>query len=64
MAELFIAGQWRSAQAGGTRRITCPADGAHVATVAEGAADDAQRAVSAAREAFDHGAWRSSTAPE
>ncbi|MGB3764771.1 MAG: aldehyde dehydrogenase family protein [Ornithinimicrobium sp.] len=64
MSELFIAGQWRAAQAGGTRTITCPADGSHVVDVAEGTAADAERAVLAAREAFDHGPWRSSSFSE
>ncbi|MGB3593083.1 MAG: aldehyde dehydrogenase family protein, partial [Ornithinimicrobium sp.] len=64
MAELFIAGQWRAAQAGGTRTITCPADGTHVTDVAEATSADAERAVLAAREAFDHGTWRSSSFSE
>ncbi len=64
MAELFIGGQWRSASGSGTRTITCPADGSEVATVSEGSAEDAERAVQAARTAFDAGPWRSTTARE
>lgn len=64
MAELFISGQWRASSGGGTRTITCPADGTHVAGVDEGNAQDAERAVLAAREAFDSGPWRSTTATE
>ncbi len=64
MAELFISGQWRASSGGGTRTITCPADGTHVADVDEGNAQDAERAVLAAREAFDNGPWRSTTATE
>jgi betaine-aldehyde dehydrogenase len=62
MAELFIDGQWRSPEAGGTRTVTCPADGAEVATVSEGTAADAVRAVEAARAAFDRGEWPSTPA--
>jgi betaine-aldehyde dehydrogenase len=39
------------------REIHCPADGSWVADVVEGSADDATRAVAAARTAFDHGVW-------
>ncbi len=64
MAELFISGQWRASSGGGTRTITCPADGTHVVTVDEGNVQDSERAVWAAREAFDSGPWRSTTAGE
>ncbi|MGB7447840.1 MAG: aldehyde dehydrogenase family protein [Ornithinimicrobium sp.] len=64
MAELFIDGQWRAPQAGGTRTITCPADGHEVATVSEATAADAVRAVEAARAAFDQGDWPSTPASE
>jgi betaine-aldehyde dehydrogenase len=59
MSEFFIAGQWRSPRNGGQREIRCPADGSLVATVAEGSLDDVNDAVSAARQAFDAGAWPS-----
>jgi betaine-aldehyde dehydrogenase len=62
MAELFIDGQWRSPEAGGTRTITCPADGTQVTTVSEATAPDAVRAVEAARAAFDRGDWPSTPA--
>jgi betaine-aldehyde dehydrogenase len=62
MGQLYIDGTWRSAADGGVREIRCPADGAFVATVAEGAADDAVAAIQAARRAFDAGDW--STTPE
>jgi betaine-aldehyde dehydrogenase len=57
MSEFFIAGQWRSPRNSGQREIRCPADGSLVATVAEGSPDDVNDAVSAARQAFDAGAW-------
>ena len=57
MPDLYIDGQWCDPVAGGTREIRCPADGTLVATVGEGSAGDVDRAVAAARQAFDHGAW-------
>ncbi|MCI2421783.1 aldehyde dehydrogenase family protein [Saccharopolyspora sp. K220] len=56
-ATLFIDGEWVSAAEGRTREIRCPADGALVATVDEAGPADATRAISAARRAFDDGAW-------
>lgn len=61
MADLFIDGQWRSAHAGGTRDIRCPADGALVRTVDEGDAQDTIDAITAARAAFDAGPWRATS---
>lgn len=57
MATLYIDGEWRSAVAGGTRQICCPADGRPVATVDEAGRDDTVAAIQAARAAFDHGPW-------
>ncbi|MFI7481404.1 aldehyde dehydrogenase family protein [Kocuria sp. M1R5S2] len=54
---LFIDGQWQAAAQGGTRTIVCPADGTEVGTVAEAAAQDTERAIAAARRAFDDGRW-------
>jgi betaine-aldehyde dehydrogenase len=56
--QLYIDGAWRAAAEGGTREIRCPANGEHVATVAEGTAADAEAAVAAARRAYDEGPWR------
>lgn len=56
---LFIDGQWQAAAEGGTRTIVCPADGAEVGTVAEATAQDTERAIAAARRAFDDGRWSS-----
>ncbi|TDD48933.1 aldehyde dehydrogenase family protein [Saccharopolyspora elongata] len=56
-ASLFIDGEWTSAADGRTREIRCPADGSLVATVAEAGPADAERAIAAARRAFDDGAW-------
>ncbi len=61
MASLFINGQWKDSSDGSTREIHCPANGEHVVTVAEGTAEDATKAVAAARTAFDSGPWRETT---
>ncbi|GAB3457062.1 aldehyde dehydrogenase family protein [Kineococcus endophyticus] len=57
MPELFIAGEWRSAAAGGTRDVMNPFDGQVFEVVDEAAAQDAEAAVLAARTAFDEGPW-------
>ncbi|MER7397511.1 aldehyde dehydrogenase family protein [Streptomyces sp. NPDC000151] len=62
MPELFIDGRWQAAAAGGTREIRCPADQTLVAVVDEGDGTDADRAVAAARRAFDTGPWPHTTA--
>ncbi|MDN5791360.1 MAG: aldehyde dehydrogenase family protein, partial [Micrococcales bacterium] len=64
MSELFIDGTWSHATDGATREIHCPADGSHVATVAEGGPVDAEAAVRAARRAFDGGPWPATSSLE
>lgn len=54
---LYINGEWVPAAEGGTRTILCPADGSEVGVVAEATAADTERAIAAARKAFDEGAW-------
>lgn len=61
---LFIDGRWTSAIDGGTREIRCPADGGFVATVDEAAAADTEKAIAAARRAFDAGQWSATSAFE
>ncbi|MBD1592503.1 aldehyde dehydrogenase family protein [Arthrobacter sp. S1_S22] len=63
-ATLYIGGSWTAASDGGTRDIHCPADGELVGSVSEGTAADADRAVEAARAAFDSGAWSGKSALE
>ncbi|MEL4154377.1 aldehyde dehydrogenase family protein [Corynebacterium bovis] len=63
-ASLYIDGRWEAAAAGGTRTITCPADGTTVGTVSEADDADTLRAVAAARRAFDDGAWAATPATE
>ncbi|RKT82089.1 betaine-aldehyde dehydrogenase [Saccharopolyspora antimicrobica] len=60
-ATLFIDGEWAPAADGRTREIRCPADGQLVATVAEGGRADTERAIAAARRAFDEGSWATSS---
>lgn len=54
---LFLEGEWRDAIEGGRREILNPATGEVLATVADGSARDAERAINAARAAFDEGPW-------
>jgi phenylacetaldehyde dehydrogenase len=54
---LFIDGQWVDAASGATFETPNPATGETLATVAEGDAEDIDRAVRAARRAFDDGPW-------
>lgn len=50
--QLLINGQWIEAKSGKTFQVTNPATGETVATVADGAAEDARAAIGSAREAF------------
>ena len=50
--KLFIDGQWTDAASGKTFETPNPATGETLANVAEGDAEDINRAVSAARKAF------------
>jgi phenylacetaldehyde dehydrogenase len=55
--QLFINGQWADAASGKTFETPNPATGATLAHIAEGDAEDINRAVAAARKAFDEGPW-------
>jgi phenylacetaldehyde dehydrogenase len=55
--KLFIGGQWVAAASGQTFDTPNPATGETLAAVAEGDAEDINRAVSAARNALDDGPW-------
>ncbi|MER5525550.1 aldehyde dehydrogenase family protein [Streptomyces sp. NPDC002677] len=55
--QLFIGGRWREAADGARTKVTDPATGQVITTVAEAGADDVDAAVRAAREAFDAGEW-------
>jgi phenylacetaldehyde dehydrogenase len=55
--KLFINGEWTEAASGKTFETPNPATGQTLATVAEGDSEDIDRAVRAARKAFDDGPW-------
>jgi phenylacetaldehyde dehydrogenase len=61
---LFIGGEWVTASSGATREVLDPATGAAISTMANGDAKDVDLAVRAAREAFEHGPWRSMSTAE
>jgi phenylacetaldehyde dehydrogenase len=62
--QLFIDGQWVDAASGKTFDTPNPATGEVLATVAEGDAEDINRAVTAARRAFEDGPWSGMTASD
>ncbi len=62
--QLFINGQWSDAASGKTFETPNPATGETLARVAEGDAEDIDRAVKAARKAFDEGPWSRMTPSE
>jgi len=55
--QLFINGAWVDAQSGETFPTYAPSTGEKIADVAKAGRDDAQKAVEAARKAFDDGPW-------
>jgi acyl-CoA reductase-like NAD-dependent aldehyde dehydrogenase len=57
--KMLIDGKWVPAASGKTFETVNPANGEVVARVAEGDGEDIDRAVKAARRAFDDGAWTS-----
>ncbi|MET0399522.1 MAG: aldehyde dehydrogenase family protein [Longimicrobiaceae bacterium] len=54
---LYIGGEWQDAASGRTFDTVNPATGKVLTQVAEGAAEDVDRAVRAARAAFEGGKW-------
>jgi phenylacetaldehyde dehydrogenase len=62
--QMFINGQWVDAASGKTFETPNPATGETLARVAEGDAEDINRAVRAARSAFDDGPWGRMTPSE
>ena len=61
--QMYIDGQWVDAASGRTFDAMNPATGEAMARVPDAAAPDVDRAVRAARRAFDEG-WRDVTAQE
>src|ERR1700728_2631381 len=62
--QLFINGQWSDAASGKTFETPDPATGETLARIAEGDAEDINRAVKAARKAFEEGPWSRMTPSE
>ena len=62
--QLFVNGQWADAASGRTFETPNPATGENLALIAEGDAEDINRAVQAARSAFDDGPWSKMTPSE
>jgi phenylacetaldehyde dehydrogenase len=56
--KMLIGGQWVEAASGKTFPVYNPATGEEIAQVAEGDKEDIDRAVQAARKAFEEGPWR------
>ena len=63
-SKLLINGQWVPAASGKTFATHNPADGTVLTRCAEGDAEDVNRAVKAARAAFEDGPWRRMTPSE
>lgn len=55
--QLFIDGEWVDSESGETMEVHSPATGELVGRVQKGTAADVDRAVAAARRAFDDGRW-------
>jgi acyl-CoA reductase-like NAD-dependent aldehyde dehydrogenase len=62
--KLYIGGQWVPAAKGGQLQIISPNTEQSFTEVAEATEEDVDRAVAAAREAFDHGPWPRTSAAE
>jgi phenylacetaldehyde dehydrogenase len=62
--KMFINNQWVDSASGKTFPVYNPATGEVLAKVAEGDREDINRAVAAARKAFDSGPWAEMTASE
>jgi betaine-aldehyde dehydrogenase len=60
---MLIEGEWVEARSGRTFEVMNPATGEPMATVPDAGSEDVDRAVKAARRAFD-GGWRDATAQE
>ncbi len=62
--QLFIDGSFTAASGGGTFEIVNPATNEVIASACDGSIDDIDRAVTAARRAFDEGPWPRMTGRE
>ncbi|HKS74539.1 MAG TPA: aldehyde dehydrogenase family protein, partial [Terriglobales bacterium] len=62
--QMLVNGRWVNAASGKTFPTYNPATGEVLAKIAEGDREDIDRAVKAARHAFENGPWRRMTASE
>ena len=62
-AQLYIDGTWTDALKGDTRQTRNPATGEVIAEYAAGSPADVDKAVAAARRAFDEGPWGPGSSP-
>jgi len=62
LKRMFIDGAWTTGTGTATKEILDPATGTVIATAVQGTLDDTERAIAAARKAFDEGPWRETTA--
>src|SRR5689334_14754540 len=62
--QMLIGNKWMNAASGTTFPVYNPAAGEVLAQVAEGDKEDINRAVKAARKAFESGPWHEMTASE
>ncbi len=63
-AKLLVNNQWIDSESGKTFRTFNPATGAEIAQIAEADSADVDKAVAAARKAFEVGPWRRTSASE
>lgn len=61
---LFIGGKWQAAQSGQTLEVISPIDGKVISSLADANQADVDRAVQAARTAFNKGVWLRSAPSE
>ncbi|WP_151719470.1 aldehyde dehydrogenase family protein [Gemmobacter serpentinus] len=62
--QMLIGGKWVDGQSGKTFDVFDPANGRKITSVPEADKSDVDRAVAAARQAFDHGPWTKMTPTE
>ncbi len=63
-AQMFIDGKWTPASSGKTYDVPNPATEATIGSAPDSGVEDMQRAIAAARRAFDEGPWPRSTRTE
>ncbi|WLE00718.1 aldehyde dehydrogenase (plasmid) [Agrobacterium leguminum] len=61
---LFIDGQWQKAETGAEMDVVSPIDGRHLTVIADAGSADVDRAVKAARAAFEKSKWARATPAE